>query len=105
MEDQVAVSVPQHAGKATDAQQGYAAMFHSYPTANIYTLLKLFVTLLLSFCSCECSASGLRQLNNYLRCTQTKERLSALAFLHCNYSENIDVDRVRKLFVEISSQT
>ena len=48
---------------------------------NIFVLLKLFATLPLSSCSCERSASALRRLNNYLRCTQTEERLTALALI------------------------
>ena len=67
---------------------------------NIYTLLKLFATLALSSCSCERSAYTLRRLNSYLRCSQTEERLSALALVHCNYQEDIDIDSVCKLFVQ-----
>ena len=48
----------------------------SFP--NIFTLLKLFVMLPLTSCSCERSASALRRLNNYMRCSQTEQRLS-----HC----------------------
>ena len=36
----------------------------------------------LSSCACESSASVLRRLNTYLRCTQTEQRLSALALIH-----------------------
>lgn len=67
---------------------------------NIYTLLKIFATLPLSSCSCERSASALRRLNNYLRCTQTEERLSALALIHCNYHQDLEVDSICKLFIE-----
>ncbi len=56
---------------------------------NIYTLLKLFATLPLSLCSCERSASSIRRLNNYLRASQTQERLSALII---SYNE-VDVKR------------
>ena len=65
---------------------------------NIYMLLKLFATPPLSLCSCERSASTLRRLNNYLRCTQTEHR--PLALIHCNYGETIDVNRVCKLFIK-----
>ena len=79
-------------------------MQQCFPTTlpNIYALLKLFATLPLSSCSCERSASTLRWLNNYLRCTQTEHRLSvsALALIHCNYNETIDVNHVCKLFLE-----
>ena len=67
---------------------------------NIYTLLKFFATLPLSSCSCERSASALRRLNNYLRCSQTEERLSALGLIHINYETIIDIDYVCKLFFE-----
>lgn len=67
---------------------------------NIFTLLKLFATLPLSSCSCERSASALRRLNTYLRCTQTEERLSALALIHMNYETEIHVDEVCKVFLQ-----
>ena len=44
-----------------------------YCLPNIFILLKLFTTLPLSSCSCERSASALRRLNNYMRCSQTEE--------------------------------
>ena len=65
---------------------------------NIYTLLKLFATIPLSSCSCERSASALRRLNNYLRCSQTEQRLSALALIHTNYDTNIDINNVCQIF-------
>ena len=49
----------------------------------------------LSSCFCERSASTLRCLNNYLRCTQKEERLSALGLIHTHYHVAIDVD-IRK---------
>ena len=63
-------------------------------------LLRLFATLPLCSCACEHSASTLQRLNNYLRYTQTEHRLSALAKIHCNFSESIDVNHVCKLFTE-----
>ena len=70
----------------------------SFP--NIFTLLKLFATLPLSSCSCERSGSSLKRLNNFLRCTQSEERLSALAIIHCNYDFTINVPEVCKRFLE-----
>ena len=68
---------------------------------NVYTLMKLFATLPLSSCSCERSASALRRLNNYLRSTQTAERLTALALIHIfSYEVDIDTDTVCKLYLE-----
>jgi hypothetical protein len=65
---------------------------------NICVLLQLFATLPLSSCSCERSASALRRLNTYLRCTQSEDRLAAL--IHMNYSVSIDVNHVCRLFVQ-----
>ena len=65
---------------------------HSLP--NIFTLLKLFATLPVSSCSCERSASTMRCPYNYLRCSQSEERLSALALINSNYDYNIDIDKV-----------
>ena len=70
----------------------------SFP--NIFTLLKLFATLPLTSCSCECSASALRRLNNYMRCSQTEQRLTSLALIHSNYGFPIDVDTICKKFIE-----
>ena len=51
-------------------------------------------------CSCERSASAHRRLHNYLRCTQTEERLSALALIHLNYESEMKIDTVCKLFFQ-----
>ena len=72
---------------------------------NIFTLLRLFATLPLSSCSYERSASSLRRLNQYLRCTQIEERLSALTIVHSNYNAKIDADTVHKLFIEKHPKT
>lgn len=71
---------------------------------NIFTLLKIFATIPLSSCSCERSASTLRRLNSYMRCTQTKERLTALALIHTYYETDIDVKSVCKRFMEKHSR-
>ena len=63
---------------------------------NSFTLLKLFGTIPLRSCSCERSASALS--NNYMQCTQSEERLSALALIHMNYEYDINIDHVCKLF-------
>ena len=71
---------------------------------KIHTLLRLFATLPLSSCSCERSASALRRLNNYLRCSQTEGRLSALALIHINYETVIDIDKVCQVFCQKHSR-
>ena len=67
---------------------------------NLRVLLQLFATLPLSTCSCERSASALRRLNTYLRCTQSEDRLSAAALIHANYVTPVDVNQVCKLFMQ-----
>ena len=70
----------------------------SFP--NIFTLLKLFATLLLTSCSCEHSASALHRLNNYMQCSRTEPRSTSLTLIHSNYGFQIDVDIVFKKFME-----
>ena len=67
---------------------------------NLFTLLKLFAVLPLSSASCERSASSLRRLNTYLRCSQTEERLTSLALIHADSTTDVDAKQVCKLFVE-----
>ena len=67
---------------------------------NLRILLQLFATLPLNTCSCERSASALRRLNTYLRCTQSEDCLAAAALIHTNYSIHVDVNHVCKLFMQ-----
>lgn len=67
--------------------------------SNIHILLQLFATLPLSTCSCERSASALRWLKNYLRCTQTEDWLTPAALIHAHYSEPISAEEVCSLFM------
>ena len=52
---------------------------------SISVLLKIVCTLPVTSCECERSASALRRLNNYMRATMGKDRLSYLALLHVHY--------------------
>ena len=61
-----------------------------YP--NIFVLLQLACTLPVTSCECERSAGTLRRLNNYMRASMGKERLSSLALLHIHYNMDIDLD-------------
>lgn len=54
-----------------------------YP--NIYVLLKIGCVLPVTSCECERSASVVRRLNNYMRASQSTERLSGLALMNVNY--------------------
>ena len=38
------------------------------------------------------------RLNNYMRCTQSEERLSVLALIHMNYEYDINIDHISKFF-------
>ena len=64
----------------------------SFP--NISVLLQLACTLPVTSCECERSASVLRRLNNYMRASMGKSRLSHLALLHIHYDANVDLDEV-----------
>ena len=68
--------------------------------SNIFTLLKNFATLPLSSSSCVRSGSALKRLNNYLRCTQTEQRLTALSLIHMHYQTDISVVTACKLFIQ-----
>ena len=48
--------------------------------SNLFTLLKIFATIPMSACSCECSASGLRRPNNYLRAAQAEKKTQCLGY-------------------------
>ena len=61
---------------------------------NIYILLQITCTIPVTSCECERSASGLRRLNNYMRASMGKDRLSYLALLHIHYDHSVDLDKV-----------
>lgn len=65
---------------------------------NINTLLRIAATLPVTTCECERSFSCLRRLNTYLRCTQSSERLDALALINIHCGTDIDVENVIDLF-------
>ena len=53
---------------------------------NISILLQIACTIPVTSCECERSASTLRRLNNYMRASMGKDRLSHLALLHIYYT-------------------
>ena len=77
-------SLPSSAIKDCDAE--------IYP--NIRILLQLACTIPVTSCECERSASALGRLNNYMRSSMGKERLSNLALLHIHYKQQINVESV-----------
>lgn len=72
----------------------------SYP--NIFILMQIACTFPVMSCKCERSASGLRQLNNYMCASIGKARLSHLA-LHIHYDTRIDLDKVVDIYAELHS--
>ena len=65
---------------------------------NICVLLRIACTLPVTSCECERSASVLRRLNNYMRASMEKDRLSNLAPLHIHYNTEVDCDKVVDLY-------
>ena len=61
---------------------------------NISALLTIACTIPVTSCECERRASALRRLNNYMRASMGKDRLSHLALLHIHYNVPIDLDNV-----------
>ena len=61
---------------------------------NIHILLRIICTIPVTSCECERSASCLRRLNNYMRASMGKSRLSSLALLHIHYDHEVDLDEV-----------
>ena len=59
---------------------------------NISVLLTTACTVPVTSCECESSASALRRLNNYMRASMGKDRLSHLALLHIHYDVPIYID-------------
>ncbi|XP_035668943.1 52 kDa repressor of the inhibitor of the protein kinase-like [Branchiostoma floridae] len=68
---------------------------------NIGVLLKIACTLPVTSCECERSFSALRRLNNYMRASMGKIRLSNLALLHIHYDTDIDLDKVVDCFAQL----
>ena len=60
----------------------------SFP--NIYILLKIAATILVTNCECKCSGSVLKRLNTYFRVSMSQEQLTSLAMIRINYDQKID---------------
>ena len=61
---------------------------------NISILLQIACTIPVTPCECKRSASTLRQLNNYMRASMGKDRLSNPALLHIRFTTPADLDTV-----------
>ena len=73
-----------------------------YP--NIFTLLKIGLTLPITSCTSERTFSELRLLKSYLRSTMVEERLSSLATIFCNKDLHVNIENVISKFVQASSR-
>ena len=71
----------------------------SYP--NLFILLQIACTIPVTSCECERSASTIRRLNNYMRASMGKDRLSNLALLHIHYDIPVDLDKVVDLYARL----
>ena len=67
-----------------------------YP--NIYLLLKIVGTVVVTSCKCERSRNVLKRSNTYLRASKDQSRLSALVLMNVNLDVDIDAKRVLKIF-------
>ena len=61
---------------------------------NISVLLTIACIITVTSCECERSASALRRLNNYMRASMVKDRLSHFALLYIHYDIPRDIDNV-----------
>ncbi|KAL9977462.1 hypothetical protein ACROYT_G014868 [Oculina patagonica] len=68
---------------------------------NISILLKIACTIPVTSCECERSASTLGRLNNYMRASMGKERLSNLALLHIHYDTPVELDTVLNCYAHL----
>ena len=69
---------------------------------NISILLQIACTIPVTSCECERSASTLRRLNNYMRASMGKDRLSHLALLNIHYTTPVDLDTVVDCYARLT---
>ena len=69
-----------------------------YP--NIYTILKILLTMPVTSATAERSFSALKRIKSTLRTTMTDERLSSLPLLHVHRDIDVEVDNVIDTFKE-----
>ena len=62
--------------------------------SNVSNLLKIAYTIPVTSCEYERTASTLRHLDNYMKSSLGKSRLSSLAILHVHYDTTVDLSLV-----------
>ena len=81
-----------------DSLQGTLEIIDKEAYVNIYSMLKVLITIPISSASCERSISSLRNLKNYLRNTMTQDRLNGLALMHAHRDMNFDLEIIINSF-------
>ena len=81
----------------TKPQQTLSLMDCDY-FPNLYTLLRLICTILVTSCACERSISVLRRVKSYLWSTMGQERLKGLLLMHIHHGMEVDLEKVVSVF-------
>lgn len=68
---------------------------------NVFQLLKIACTLLVTSCECERTASTIRRLNTFMRASMEESRLSGLAMIHTHYDMTIDTEEIVDIFAQV----
>jgi len=67
---------------------------------NLYLMVQVPITLLISSATSERSFSVMRRINTYLRSTMNQDRFSNLSILHIEKYIEIKIDEILKLFID-----
>ena len=86
------MAMPSELGPASPAKAIKDSDSTLFPNINV--LLQIACTIPVTSCECERSASSLWRLNNYMRASMGKDRLSYLALLHIEYETPINFEDV-----------
>ena len=70
-----------------------------YP--NLSVLLRIACTLPVTSSECECNASVVHRLHNFMRAGMTESPLTSLALMHIYYQHHVDLDTVVQMFAEL----
>ena len=68
---------------------------------NIFVLLKVACTLLITSCECERSFSAIRRHRTWLRSTMKTERLTALTIMNVHRKAEVDYEKVVQQFLRL----
>ena len=71
---------------------------------NVFVLLKIWCTLLVTSCECKRSFSAMRRLQNWLRRSMKTDQLTSLALMNIYRDIAVDYDEVAKIVFSASPQ-